>query len=134
VTSQAAVEIFERAVAARARILRVEADRAAASPGVLVLTFDVGRVVVRSSGGGVAVETLEDRSALPAGLVPLDEEEPWWRILGQSITAVWPVGAGAEGAAELAAVKLRFRESDQNPRIVAVSGAGRSLRVVLEGN
>ncbi|MEZ4332468.1 MAG: hypothetical protein R3F35_11975 [Myxococcota bacterium] len=133
-TSQAAVEIFERAVAARARVLRVEADRPDASPGVLVLTFDVGRVVVRSSGIGLAIETIEERSALPGGLVPLDEEEPWWRILGQSITAVWPVGAAAEQAAALTAVKLRFREGDQNPRIVAVSAAERSLRVALEGN
>ena len=102
---------------------------------MLALTFDVGRVVVRPSGAGLAVETIEDRGALPSGLVPLDEEEPWWRVLGQSITAVWPVGDGAaEDGARLAAVKLRFRESDQNPRIVAVRAAGRSLRVVLEGN
>jgi len=134
VTSQAAVEILERAVAARARILRVEADRADASPGVLALTFDVGRVVVRAGGGALAIETIGDRGALPGGLVPLDEEEPWWRVLGQSITAVWPVGAGSTPEAPLATVKLRFRESDQNPRIVAVGAAGRSLRVALEGN
>lgn len=144
-TSQATVEIFERAVAARARLLRVEADRNDAPPGVLALTFDVGRVVVRSNGRGLVAEAVADRGALPAGLASLDEDEPWWRVLGQPITAVWPVdsagggtgspesGAGAR-AARLASLKLRFRESDQNPRIVALRAEGPGLHVALEGH
>jgi hypothetical protein len=135
--SQAAIEIFERTAAARGRILRVESDRLDASPRILALTFDIGRIVVRPVEAGIEAELAPDRTALPAGLVPLDEEDPWWRVLGQPLTAVWPVGLEAEPVARverLPALKLRFRESDQNPRIVGIGAAGPALRVTLEGN
>ncbi len=135
---QASLEIFERAAKARGRILRVEADRVGALPRLLALTFDVGRIVVRSEAEAIRAEVVPDREALPAGLVPLDEEDPWWRVLGQPVTAAWPLAGGETGpvatAAVLRAVKLRFRESDQNPRIVAIAAAGPALRVALEGN
>ena len=141
--SQASPEIFERAASARGRILRVESDRADGLPRILVLTFDIGRILVLPADGEIRVETVEDPSAIPRGLVPLDEEDPWWRVLGQPITAAWPVQAGVAevgeggsggGAAGLRAVKLRFRESDQNPRIVGITAAGPALRISLEGS
>lgn len=135
---QASLEIFERAATARGRILRVEADRFDALPRILALTFDIGRIALRPEAGEVRVEAVPERDALPAGLVRVDEEEPWWRVLGQPITAAWPVGGGETGPVEtvtaLRAVKLRFRESDQNPRIVAIEAAGAALRITLEGN
>ncbi len=135
---QASLEIFERAAQAQGRILRVEADRAGALARVLALTFDVGRVLVRSEEGEIRAQAVPDRDALPAGLVCLDDEEPWWRVLGQPITAAWPAKGGAPGdggAGEaLPALKLRFRESDRNPRIVALAAAGPALRIALEGN
>ncbi len=135
---QASLEIFERAATARGRILRIEADRAEALPRILALTFDIGRILLRAEAGEVRAEAVPERSALPPALVPLDEEEPWWRVLGQPITAAWPVGGGETGpvatAVALRALKLRFREPDQNPRIVAVAAAGPALRVTLEGN
>jgi hypothetical protein len=138
VAPQASLEIFERAATARGRLLRIEADRAVALPRILALTFDVGRIVLRAEAGEVRAEGVPERSALPPGLVPLDEEEPWWRVLGQPITAAWPVGGGETGPVETAlalrALKLRFREPDQNPRIVAVAAAGPALRITLEGN
>ena len=135
--SQASVDIFERAATARGRILRVEADRADALPRILALTFDIGRIVVRPADGEIRAEVVDDRVALPPGLVPLDEEDPWWRVLGQPITAVWPVeseAAPVRTQTRLEALKLRFRESDQNPRIVGITAAGPALRVSLEGN
>jgi hypothetical protein len=138
VASQASLEIFERAATARGRILRVEADRADPLPRILALTFDIGRIALRPEAGEIRAETIPDRAVLPAGLVPLDEEDPWWRVLGQPITAVWPVDDGETGPVAtvraLRAVKLRFRESDQNPRIVAITAAGAALRVTLEGS
>lgn len=131
------MEIFERAAAARGRILRVEADRSDALPRILALTFDIGRIVVRPADGELRAEVVADRAALPPGLVLLDEEDPWWRVLGQPLTAVWPVGSEAgpvRTQARLEALKLRFRESDQNPRIVGITAAGPALRVGLEGN
>lgn len=136
--SQAHLDIFERAVTARGRLLRVEADRADPLPRILALTFDIGCIALRPEAGELRAEAVGDRAVLPAGLVPLDEEDPWWRVLGQPITAVWPVGGDVNGlvatAPVLHAVKLRFRESDQNPRIVAVTAAGAALRVTLEEN
>jgi hypothetical protein len=137
VASQASVDIFERAATARGRILRVEADRLDALPRILALTFDIGRIVVRPAEGEVRAELIADREILPPGLLPLDEEDPWWRVLGQPITAVWPVeddGVAAVAQGKIHALKLRFRESDQNPRIVGITAAGPALRVSLEGN
>ena len=135
---QASLEIFERAAKARGRILRVEADRVGALPRLLALTFDVGRIRVWSEADGIRAEAVPDREVLPAGLVPLDEEEPWWRVLGQPITAAWPLSGGETGpvaeASPLRALKLRFRESDQNPRIVAIAAAGPALRIAIEGH
>ena len=131
------MEIFERVATARGRILRVEADRSDALPRILALTFDIGRIVIRPAEGELRAEVAPDRAALPSGLVSLDEEDPWWRVLGQPLTAVWPVGSEAgpvRTQSRLEALKLRFRESDQNPRIVGITGAGPALRVGLEGN
>ena len=95
------LEILEQAAEARGKILRAEADRAGASVGVLALTFDVGRVVIEPSERGVEIRRATDRDALPEDLGALDEEEPWWRLLGQPITAAWPggveAGVGASG-------------------------------------
>ena len=131
------MEIFERAAAARGRILRVESDRVDGLPRILALTFDIGRIVLRPVDGELSAEVVAERDALPPGLVPLDEEDPWWRVLGQPITAAWPVEGEATPVRtqpKLQALKLRFRESDQNPRIVGITAAGPALRVSLEGN
>jgi hypothetical protein len=133
VAPQASIDILERAVAAKGRVLRVEADRITALPRILALTFDIGRVVLRPAGEALGVEAVADRDALPAGLVSLEEEDPWWRVLGQPITAAWPLPA-TDAARSCRAVKLRFREADQNPRIVGVTVAGPALRVTLEGS
>ena len=82
---QADLEIFERAVEARGRILRAEADRAGQTVGVLALTFDVGRIVVRPGEDGLLVEHVKEREQLPEVLEGLDEEDPWWRLVGQPI-------------------------------------------------
>ena len=77
-----------------------------------------------------------DRAELPGALGPLDEEEPWWRLLGQPITAAWPggveEGVGARGLGSLIVLKLRFREENENPRVVRIEATGRTMRVGLE--
>ena len=133
---QSGLEIFERAVGARGRLLRVDADRTGPTPSTLVLTFDVGRIVLRPGEKGLRVDHAKDRSELPGGLVTLEEEEPWWRVLGQPITAAGPGGTekavGASGPGTLETLKLRFREEDENPRIVRLDRAGAAIRVALE--
>jgi hypothetical protein len=133
---QTELEIFERAVAARGRLLRVEADRSGATPRQLALTFDVGRILVRPSADGLSVTQVGESGALPGTLEPLDEEEPWWRLLGQPLTAAWQgttgEAAGAQGVGFSSVLKLRFREQTENPRIVVLEAAGAAVRVSLE--
>jgi hypothetical protein len=135
-STQADLEIFERAAAARGRLLRVEADRSGATPRQLALTFDVGRILVRPTADGLSATPVEERAALPGRLESQAEEEPWWRLLGQHLTAAWPgelgQAAGAQGLGSLAVLKLRFREVAENPRIVVLEAAGAAVRVSLE--
>ena len=73
---------------------------------------------------------------LPGGLEEVGDEEPWWRLVGQPITAVWPggveEGVGARGLGSLMVLKLRFREESDNPRTVRLEATGRTMRVSLE--
>jgi hypothetical protein len=135
-SKESGLEVFERAVEARGRILRAEADQTGSTPGVLVLTFDVGPILIRPGEDGLLVEHVGDAAASPDGLDRLDEAEPWWRLLGQPLTAAWPGGVeegiGARGLGSLMVLKLRFREESDGPRIVRLEAAGRAVRVSLE--
>ena len=128
--------MLERAAEARGKILRAEADRAGASVGMLALTFDVGRIIVTPSESGLEIEQLADPTAMPPGLGVLDEEEPWWRLLGSPITAAWPggvdEGVGARGLGSLMVLKMRFREESESPRVVQLEATGNSIRISLE--
>jgi len=133
---QEGLEILERVASAGGKILRAEGDRAGASVGVLTLTFDVGRVVIAPAEDGRAIAGVDSREGLPDVLGSLDEEEPWWRLLGQPLTAAWPggveEGVGASGLGKLMVVKLRFREETENPRVVRLEATGSAIRVSLE--
>jgi len=135
-STQVGLDLLMRAAEARGKILRVEGDRPGTTVGVLVLTFDVGRVVLTSEGDGIAISGASEREALPAGIGGLEEEEPWWRLLGAPLSAAWPGGVedgvGAQGLANLMVLKLRFREEGDNPRIVQLESTGNSMRVTLE--
>jgi len=130
------LEIFERFAAAEGQILRAEAEEAGANTPLLVLTFDLGRVVIRSGDEGLLISQVLERGELPEELMALDEEEPWWRLAGQPLTAAWPggveEGVGAKGLHSLMVLKLRFRAESDNPRILCLEAAGRSVRVSLE--
>lgn len=132
---QTGLEILERAVEGRAKILRAEADRAGATVGMLALTFDVGRVLVTPSPEGLEILHVATAQEMPAGLGALDEEDPWWRLLGSPITAAWPGGVedgvGARGLGSLMVLKIRFREEAENPRVVQLEATGNSIRVSL---
>lgn len=135
-STQTELAVFERAAEAGGQLLRVEADRAGDSAGALLLTFDIGRILVRSSDAGLRVTHLEKPEAAPAGLLILDEEDPWWRLLGNPLTAAWPGGVedgiGAQGLTSLMIVKLRFREESKNPRVVQLDSAGSQVRITLQ--
>jgi len=135
-SKMADLENFERIVSAGGRILRAEAERTGATCEVLALTFDLGRIVIRSGDEGLSITQAADRGELPEELIALDEEDPWWRLMGQPLTAAWPggveEGVGARGLNSLMVLKMRFREESDNPRILCLEAAGRSVRVSLE--
>lgn len=134
-STQTGLEILERAAEARGKMLRVEADRDGATAGILVFTFDVGRVLVTPSADGLEVAHVEAADTLPPGLVALEEDEPWWRLLGNPLTAAWPggveTGVGARGLGSLMVLKLRFRDEGENPRVVQLEATGNAIRVSL---
>jgi hypothetical protein len=134
-STQTGLEILERAAEARGKMLRVEADRDGATAGILVFTFDVGRVLVTPSADGLEVAHVEVTDTLPPGLVALEEDEPWWRLLGNPLTAAWPggveTGVGARGLGSLMVLKLRFRDEGENPRVVQLEATGNAIRVSL---
>ncbi len=112
------IELFERAAGAGAQLLRVEQYGA-----VLALTFDVGLVTVAPAAAGALVVAHPDsRDELPATPQSLDEEEPWWRLLGSPLT-----GVSSEGAA----IRLRFRAVDDNPRTVLLGANGPTVAARL---
>lgn len=133
---QEGLAILERAAEARGKILRAEADRGGASVGLLALTFDVGRILITPADAGIEVSAVDVREALPDGLGSLDEEEPWWRLLGQPLTAAWPggveEGVGASGLGSLMILKLRFREESANPLVVRLEATGSAIRISLD--
>lgn len=164
-STQGDLEIFERAVGSGGRLLKVEGDRAGAKLGLLVLTFDIGRILVTADGTAQAaadatsagaadgtakaanagaadgatltVRHVLERAALPPGLVSLQEEEPWWRLLGHPLTAVWPGdvewGTGARSLGPSTILKLRFREESQNPRVITLAAVDGVVAVTLVG-
>jgi len=137
------IELFERAAGARARMLRVEQlvpeggrSNPACGAGYL-LTFDVGRVLVApdAASGGLRLAHVEQRGDLPGSLVPLEEEEPWWRVVGHSITRVWAAATdagAATGGAGVSAVRIQFREDEENPKVISLSLEGGAVRVTTE--
>ncbi len=138
-------------------MLKAEGDRTGPKLGLLVLTFDIGRILIATEGatdgstedaregardGSTAGSTLTvrhvlERAALPPGLISLQEEEPWWRLLGHPLTAVWPGdvewGTGARSLGPSTVLKLRFREESENPRVITLAAVAGAVAVTLVG-
>lgn len=144
-STQGDLEIFERAVGSGGRLLKAEGDRAGPKLGLLVLTFDIGRILIATDsamdsatdGSTLTVRHGLERAGLPPGLVSLQEEEPWWRLLGHPLTAVWPGdvewGTGARSLGPSTILKLRFREESENPRVITLAAVGGAVTVTLVG-
>jgi hypothetical protein len=126
------VEVLERAANAGAHLLKVELrseDSNLARLAALLLTFDVGRILVRSDPqeAELSIVFIESGAPLPAGLSDGQEEEPWWRVLGSPLTRAWAVKGELAGT-----VGLQFRADDSAPRIVTLQARGASVSVQLE--
>ena len=123
------MDLFERVVSERGRLLRVEryADHIKVDSSLvsaLLLTFDVGRILVWGSAktAKLVLEHIQNPENIPRQLVKLDEKEPWWRIMGSPLAAV-------RSFDENPGYQLQFRENDRNPRIVSLALEGDRIRI-----
>lgn len=123
--TDSALDILRRAAEARGQLLRCEADHSGSDPGQLILTFDVGRVLIEPLVGGLSAKSLENPGEGPGGLKRLEEAEPWWRLFGNPLTAVSETDQGT-------GVALRFREDADNPRVVRLISTGSSIAVSMD--
>ena len=134
------IEYFERAAEADGLLLHVErkdAQGGATRAFAFLLTFDVGRILVEApqNGAGLSFTHLESSAAVAGGLETCDEDEPWWRLLGSPVTAAWPAATGsgaASGGEQLAEVRVQFRKTDDNPRVVSLRRVGDLVDAGLE--
>ena len=114
---------LEGLIAQSATLLRVDAlsvDGAAGKRSrALVLTFDVGPLIVEPShdGSELRFAALESGEVLDQGSVSLNEEEPWWALLGHPLTRAEEI---LEPDGHRAGLELQFRRDDENPRRVAL--------------
>ena len=100
------------------------------SISALILTFDVGRVLLRANpaSGSLDEEYVEARESAPTHWVNADDREPWWRVLGNPLSRVLEI-AGGSGSVGVA---LQFRQDGDNPRRIALLAHGTSLVVKLQ--
>lgn len=129
------MELFQRVAEAAGRLLKVQCyrERGREAPDQvsgLLLTFDVGRILVWADNAADEHDELScmhvrDTEDIAGGLQVLDEEEPWWRVLGSPLCRVWP-------KRDPAGVRLQFRPDDRNPRLVELTRKGRTLEIGMD--
>jgi hypothetical protein len=125
------MDLFERVAEVGGQLLRVDrAEPAGIGGSGLLLTFDVGRLLVRADPveRHLVVEVAESREDLPGELLPANEEEPWWRVLGSPLVRVTPL---SEGTPLTQGLRLQFRADDDAPRIIALSSRGPGVSAAL---
>jgi hypothetical protein len=133
------MELLQSVAEAGGRLLRVQCYSEGGSEvpelvSGLLLTFDVGRIMVwaESESTGEATESgeltymqVEDTEDLAGGLLILDEEEPWWRVLGSPLFRV-------RARRESPGVRLQFRPDESNPRFIELNGEDRLVRISMD--
>ncbi len=126
------IELFERAAESRGRLLRAEqlvtadGDADPQRGAGYLLTFDVGRILVAADRAHQRLllrHVAAPEEVQSIKLAPLDDEEPWWRVAGNTITRAWPGGDGegaASGAGAVRELRMQFREDDESPKVIAL--------------
>jgi hypothetical protein len=129
------MERFQQAADAQGRLLSVageSADAKSSSAAAFLLTFDVGRLLVRAdaASGDVASVHLETSEGLQGDWSELAQEEPWWRLVGNPIVRVWRADPDAGGGG----LRVQFREDEENPRVIGIVAEGKSVRAFLDSD
>ena len=94
----------------------------------VLLLLDVGTLEVAPAeeAGELAVRLLPGAADAPREAEPLDEEEPWWAVMGNPIHGAWAV---SDEATEGRAIELQFRPDQPNPRRIRISLDGDAVRI-----
>jgi hypothetical protein len=126
--------VMEELVHAQPRLLRTQLIPASGALELwqaVVLTFDVARLVVAPNPQGDEITLRVDagQTPVPAGAVETEEEEPWWRVLGNPLHGAWAQSDPEHGQI---ALELQFRPREANPKIIAIELAGGALQVRLK--
>jgi hypothetical protein len=129
------MELLQRVAEAGGRLLRVQCYSEGGSEvpelvSGLLLTFDVGRILVwaddeATESGELTYMHVQDTEDLAGGLLILDEEEPWWRVLGGELCR-------ARARRESQGVRLQFRPDENNPRFIELERKGRLVRISMD--
>ncbi len=111
-----AAKLLARLAEHSARLLHVERAPLPGPAGgrassALRLVFEVGIVELRPAAAGLAAVPLPPGSA-GAGLVPADEDEPWWALLGHPLVRVQARPQGA--------LLVQFRRDEDSPKILVL--------------
>ena len=126
------MELLERAAEAASTLLRIEQALAPGGTDLsgLLLTFDVGRILLSLdlATQEVREKQVASREQLSEPFDRMDEEEPWWRVLGNPLTRVRDLKVGVGKG-----VALQFRTDADNPRLIAILPGDRGLRVEFQG-
>ena len=125
-------EILQQLVRSEPRLLRVERSsepRGDASP-LLLLSFDSCRLRVDRvpDAPGLRVASGTELPDPSERLMPADEEEPWWAVMGQPLVRAWALSSPNGERAEL---ELQFRRDADNPKLVSLALAGDRVLVSI---
>ena len=125
--------LLDEWISSGARLLRAERVplRGSLDPAgalSLVLTFDCGRLRLEPDDEGDVLAIFgEGESEIP-GLLPADEEEPWWSLLGHTLCAA---ALDLDEAGRAMRLRMQFRPDGENARFVRVTAGDGQLRVTL---
>ena len=133
-SAQAAATLLSRVIEARGRLLRVErvpapeADGGPRASMLLRLVFDVGIVELRPgrADGEIAARAPHPNDPPDDALLPADEEEPWWALLGQPLARAEALPAAGD---EPAALGLQVRPDAERPRRLRIFGWGGAVHI-----
>ncbi len=93
-------------------------------PRALALRFDRGELQVLLEDGGLELE-LGGAASLSDAAERLDEADPWWTVIGQSLQGAWSV---VDTDQRRLVVELQLRPDDENPKIIRLEPRGPRIR------
>ncbi len=111
---------LERVAQEGGKLLRVLREPVAGPGGArrsrsLVWTFDVGSLALHAQAGAVVAEAMAP-DADPSALLPADEDDPWWTLIGHPLTKA---SERADGA-----LLVQFRADADSPKVLVLAAGG----------